>query len=92
MSQFTGNLKNIQVNLIEASPNLIKKQQERLLADLKGPKINMFLTYDMEMHQKQRKDQKEEDAGLKVERFYNKDQNFSITWWPSLKDYYNHYV
>jgi hypothetical protein len=26
MSQFTGNLKNIQVNLIEASPNLIKKQ------------------------------------------------------------------
>ena len=92
MSQFTGNLKNIQVNLIEASPNLIKKQQERLLADLKGPKINMFLTYDMKMHQKQRKDQKEEDAGLKVERFYNKDQNFSITWWPSLKDYYNHYV
>ena len=52
----------------------------------------MFLTYDMEMHQKQRKDQKEEDSGLKVERFYNKDQNFSITWWPSLKDYYNHYV
>jgi hypothetical protein len=26
MSQFTGNLKNIQINLIEASPNLIKKQ------------------------------------------------------------------
>ena len=59
MSQFTGNLKNIQVNLIEASPNLLKKQQERLLADLKGQKINMFLTYDMDMHQKQRKDQKQ---------------------------------
>ena len=62
------------------------------MADLQGPKLNIFLTYDMELHQKQRNDKKEDDGGLKIERFYNKDQNFSIAWWPSLKDYYNGYV
>jgi hypothetical protein len=41
--------------MIEASPNLIKKQQERLMKDLQSDKINMFLTYDMEMHKRQEK-------------------------------------
>jgi hypothetical protein len=57
----------------------------------------MFLTYDMELHNKQRpknNDPKNQDdtGGLKIERFFNKDQNFSIAWYPSLKDYYNAYV
>ncbi len=54
--------------------------------------MNIFLTYDMDLHKKQRNEKKEDDGGLKVERFFNKDQNFSIAWWPSLKDYYNGYV
>ena len=57
----------------------------------------MFLTYDMDLHNKQRSknndpNNQEDTGGLKIERFYNKDQNFSIAWYPSLKDYYNAYV
>ncbi len=58
--------------------------------------MDMFFTYDMELHNQQRnqKDEKnqENEGQLKIERFYNKDQNFSISWYPSLKDYYNAYV
>ncbi len=58
--------------------------------------MNMFLTYDMDLHNKQRpkKDDKsnQDDGGLKIERFFNRDQNFSISWYPSLKEYYNAYV
>ena len=27
-----------------------------------------------------------------IDRFINKDQNFSISWYPSLKDYYQSYL
>ncbi|TNV80554.1 hypothetical protein FGO68_gene2308 [Halteria grandinella] len=93
LAQFTGNLKNFQLNLIEASPNLISKQQERLLADLKGYNINMFLTYDMDLHKRQSNPaDKEQSSQIKIERFYNTEQNFSIAWFPTLKDYYNYYL
>jgi len=32
-----------------------------------------------------------EESG-EIDRFFNKDLNFSISWFPSLKDYYNHYL
>jgi hypothetical protein len=35
---------------------------------------------------------KGEDRGIKIERFFNTDQNFSIAWFPTLKDYYNYYL
>lgn len=56
----------------------------------------MFLTYDMEMHERQRKagneDKNNSSGPITIERFFNKDQNFSIAWYPSLKDYYNYYM
>lgn len=33
-----------------------------------------------------------DDAKSDIDRFFNKDQNFSITWYSSLKDYYNDYL
>jgi len=68
-------LRNVHVNLIEASPNLIAKQQERILADLKGGSINMFLSYDVQLHQRQRTpdSSKTGEKEIRVERFFNKD-------------------
>lgn len=49
----------------------------------------MFLSYDLK-NMKQRaaqdgdKDQVAADE-VKIERFFNKDQNFSIAWYPDLK-------
>eukprot|EP00347_Sterkiella_histriomuscorum_P000709 403374808 len=85
LSQFTGNLKNIQINLIEASNNLCLKQQDKLLKQLKD-KHNMFLTYDLELHKFSK------EAQTPVEKFMNTDQNFSIAWFPSLKHFYNMYL
>ena len=48
----------------------------------------MFMTYDYETAQIAKKD----ENAPNIERFYNKDQNFSISWYPSLKDYYNKYL
>jgi len=87
-------LRNVHVNLIEASPNLIAKQQERILADLKGGNINMFLSYDVQLHQRQRAPTEDSKAQgeIRIERFFNKDQNFSISWFPSLQDYQTFYM
>ena len=69
--------------MVEASPNLAKKQQERLLDQLQK-KHDIFLTYDLE------KPEDLQSAGpIEIERFYNKDHNFSIGWYPDLKSLYN---
>ncbi len=39
-------LKNFQINLVEASPNLRKKQQETLL-DLIQKRFRIYLSYDV---------------------------------------------
>ncbi|CDW71486.1 UNKNOWN [Stylonychia lemnae] len=85
MSQFTGNLKNVQINMIEASSNLINKQQELLLKQLKDQQ-KMFLTYDLELHKISK------ESEMPIERFFNKDQNFSIAWYPTLKNYHRMYL
>ena len=51
LKTFTGNLKNVQVNLVEASPNLRKTQQEKLLKYL-NEDLEMFMSYDMEVSKK----------------------------------------
>jgi hypothetical protein len=35
--------------MIEASPNLVAKQQDRIIADLKE-RASMFLSYDVQLH------------------------------------------
>jgi NADH dehydrogenase [ubiquinone] 1 alpha subcomplex assembly factor 7 len=47
VSQFTGNLKNINVALVESSENLAKQQQDRLI-ELLQKKLGIFLSYDLE--------------------------------------------
>lgn len=34
VSQFTDTLKNVDIALVEASPNLVKQQQDRILKEL----------------------------------------------------------
>ena len=46
LSQFSGGLKNVHVNLIESSANLRKVQQERLLKHIQED-LKIFLSYDM---------------------------------------------
>ena len=89
IKQFTGNLKNVHVNMIDASPNLVKTQQERLLKYLQED-LQIFMTY--QVPKRSQKKQKEEENAPIVDKFINKDQNFSITWYPSLKDFYNEYL
>lgn len=43
LKQFTGNLKNVQINLVEASANLRKVQQDKILKFLQDEQI--FLSY-----------------------------------------------
>jgi hypothetical protein len=33
-----------------------------------------------------------DDSQSEVDRFYSKEQNFSITWYNSLNEYYQHYL
>lgn len=48
--------------------------------------MNIFLTYIIP-------DKDQQKAAIeKVEKFKNKDQNFEICWYPSLKSYYNEYL
>lgn len=75
------------MNLIEASPNLITKQQDKMLKELQE-RLNMFLIYDLDLHEKS----KNPENNMTIERFLNRDQNFSISWYPSLKSYYNMYL
>jgi len=35
--------------------------------------MNMFLTYDMEQHEKYKNKDTEEESGPTIDRFYNKD-------------------
>ena len=46
VSQFTGTLRNVDIALVEASPNLVKQQQERVLDELQQ-RQNIFLSYDL---------------------------------------------
>ena len=76
VSQFTGTLKNVNIFMVESSENLAKQQQERLL-DLIQKKLNVFLSYDLKAKEEGR------------DRFFNKDQGFSIGWYPNVKSVYN---
>ena len=62
VAQFTGQLKNLDIALIEASPNLAKQQQERLL-DLLQKQLKIFLSYELQP-EKKNKSSKETPTGL----------------------------
>lgn len=95
LHQFTGNLRNVQINLIEASPNLRKVQQEKLLKYIQED-LQIFLQFEVPKP----KDEKSTSAGgmdglpgaPEIDRFHNKGQNFSISWYPSFSEYYNGYL
>ena len=46
VGQFTESLRNVDIALVEASPNLVKQQQEKLLEELQQNQ-NIFLSYDL---------------------------------------------
>ena len=46
VSQFTETLRNVDVALVESSPNLVKQQQDRILEELQK-RQNIFLSYDL---------------------------------------------
>jgi hypothetical protein len=57
--------------------------------------LQIFLSY--EILEKKKEDSKSPDMpGMEeqgeVDRFHNKEQNFSITWYNSLNEYYNYYL
>ena len=94
VAQFSGNLKGVDVALVEQSANLTKVQQERLL-DLLQKKLGIFLTYETKKKtmSKEVKDALEESGQTlesgEIERFYNKEMNFSISWYKDIKTLYN---
>ena len=89
--------------LVEASENLRKTQQDQLLKFLQEDQ-KIFLSYDIRSDDnKSKKKTKRAGEGRRpsfdfdqpkcdIDRFFNQDQNFSITWYSSLKDYYNDYL
>ena len=77
-----GKLKNIDIALVESSSNLVKQQQERLL-DLLQKQMGIFMAYDLQ------KVKNAEDSEMQVERFYNKENNFSISWYSDIRSLYN---
>lgn len=89
LNQFTGNLRNVQVNLIEASPNLRKVQQEKLLKHIQED-LQIFLQF--EVPKTKETDDKSLTSEPEIDKFLNKDQNFSISWYSSFADYYNGYL
>ena len=46
VAQFTDKLRNLDIALVEASPNLVKQQQDRILEELQT-RQNIFLSYDL---------------------------------------------
>ena len=77
--------------MVEASSGLRKAQQD-LLLDMLQKKFRIFLSYDIP------KEGGEEtlsqmpgdfSQGGEVDRFFNKDHNFSITWYSSTGEFYN---
>ena len=91
VSQFTDSLRNVDIALVEASPNLAAQQQERILAELQE-RQNIFLSYDLRTveNRAQEGNARGSPTEVKIERFHNKDLNFSISWYPDLKALYNH--
>lgn len=89
--------------MIEASENLRKSQQDRLLKFFQEDQ-KIFMSYDIKGsgdgeagNTKGKKKIRQQYRGFgeqksDVDRFYNKDQNVSITWYSSLKEYYNEYL
>jgi SAM-dependent MidA family methyltransferase len=72
LKQFTGNLKNIQVNLIEASPNLRKVQQERLLKYIQE-NMEIFLSFEVPEEPEEAEKGQPQKEVIQVDRFKNKD-------------------
>lgn len=67
-------------------------------------KQKIFLSYDIKSDENKNKKKAKRSGGGKrptfdfdepkrdIDRFFNKEQNFSITWYSSLKDYHNDYL
>ena len=104
LKQLGGNLRNIQVVMIEASETLRKSQQDRLLKFFQEDQ-KIFMSYDIKGNGEEdgsnnkgnKKKMRQQQRGLgeskqEVDRFFNKDQNVSIAWYSSLKEYYNDYL
>ena len=104
LKQLGGNLRNIQVVMIEASETLRKSQQDRLLKFFQEDQT-IFMSYDIKGNGEEdgsnnkgnKKKMRQQQRGLgeskqEVDRFFNKDQNVSIAWYSSLKEYYNDYL
>ena len=56
--------------------------------------MNIFLTYDLQMIKgpSSPDNKAKKQADFKVERFYNKDANFSISWYQDVRSLYNHTI
>jgi len=80
-------LSNFHVNLVEASSNLRKKQQETLL-DLIQKRFRIYLSYDVKEGEVTEEQLPFGQAPGEVDRFFNKEHNFSITWYTSMQDYH----
>ena len=58
-------------------------------------KQNIFLSYDLKSVEQRVQDgtaNKSQTTDVQIERFHNKDLNFSISWYPDLKALYNHTI
>lgn len=51
--------------------------------------MEIFLSYEIPA---KKENENENTIKLIKDRFTNKDQNFSITWYSSFNDYYNEYL
>ena len=83
LHQLLGTLDHIDIAMVETSQNLIKQQQKSLI-DLIQKKFGMYLTYDIK-----KLSDKEGKSNQQIDRFFNKEHNFSITWYPALPALFN---
>ena len=93
VAQFVeGPLKNVDIALVEASPNLVKQQQDKILEELQQ-RQNIFLSYDLKtVEQRSEHGVLGKQTEVQIERFHNKDLNFSISWYPDLRSLYNYTI
>ena len=56
--------------------------------------MNVFLTYDLQRIKgpSQTDNKAKKQADYKVERFFNKESNFSISWYQDVRSLYNHTI
>ena len=56
--------------------------------------MNIFLSYDLQRVKgpAQPDNKAKKQADYQVERFFNKEQNFSISWYQDVRSLYNHSI